>query len=123
MVLIRHMMEVIVLSLILAIGGSSMAVASGGIDQQEHCADAFDAESHDATAGVAHNHEMDGSSHKVSEHDHDHDSCVSHTCPVLFPNPGNSQDLVGFLLATLTMQDHALHVVARAESLHRPPNT
>ena len=121
MKLMRRTFKVMVLALIFAIGGNGVAMALEGVDAQENCVHAIETDLREATAGIAHTHEMDGSHHTFSQHDHD--TCMLHACPAMFSEHENTVNLAGTLLATMTMQDHTLHVVARAESLHRPPNT
>ncbi|WP_143076340.1 hypothetical protein [Roseovarius lutimaris] len=118
---IRHIARVVILALILAIGSNGVAIASSSIEHQESCVDAAQGDAFHVTPDDGHDHEINMSSHNVPEHDHD--TCMSHAGPALFPETNRPQYLPVSLLDRLHMQDHSVNVVVRAESLHRPPNT
>ncbi|MDF1671629.1 MAG: hypothetical protein P1U83_18695 [Roseovarius sp.] len=105
----------------LSFGLNGIATAAGGVAHEIHCADRPDV-AHDHSAD--HGHELYHSEYlATSDVEHDHETCMFHACPALFPDADKNEAAPHQLLTRLHFVDPTLQKLERVESLHRPPNT
>lgn len=104
-----------------SIGINGIAAAASGVAHEIHCADRLDgADNLGADHGQKLHHIEDLA---TSDAEHDHESCMLHACPALFPEADKHEAEPHQLLTKLLFVDPPLQVFERVESLHRPPNT
>ena len=119
---VRIFVVSLITALVLSLGTSGIAAAAGGVAHETHCAERLDqVHDHHGVAQEKNLKSLDRATPASAVHDHE--TCMIHACPALFPEAVNYQVEPYFLFAKLQFIDAPMQLIERVESLHRPPNT